>query len=96
MQHANNVHVLRPEPQVPQIQHMPAGQLFAVQDQPDRIFARLTHAQLDVADARDTWCVVIASNTGCPLLAGALCHFPRDTAVQPYNLAAPLQLSTVP
>ena len=90
---ASNVHVLRPESLEPQVQHMPAGCYFAVRDHHDRIYTRLSHEQLDVADAADIWCVVIATNPGCPLPAGALCKFPRATIVQPCELASPLQLA---
>lgn len=90
---ASNVHVLRPAAVQPQLQHARPGKLFAVEPHTDRIFALLTHAHHEVADSNDIWCVVIASNTGCPLLAGALCKFPRDAAIRPFELVAPLQLA---
>jgi len=91
---ASNVHVLHQTPPRPQLHSVRAGELFGVAPHDDRIFARLTHAQLDVSDATDIWCVVIIANPGCPMLAGAMCKFPRDVTVKPYKLMETISLWT--
>jgi hypothetical protein len=89
------IHVLPPRRQTPRLADMPPGQLFRADGQDDRVFVRLMHAQL-VADATTVWCVVVAAKQECGLNTGALVAMPRDTAVEPLFLAAPLRLSREP
>lgn len=92
MTHAPNIIHLPTARNARQVQAMPAGQLFRVRGQADRILVRLTHAQL-VADASTVWCVVVAAHEHCELQCGALCSLPRETAVEPLHTVSPLRVS---
>jgi hypothetical protein len=80
---------------VPRVYQMGAGVMFMTQDQPDRILALLTHAQVDVRDTTHIWCVVIAAGRNCALPAGSLVPLPRATEVIRLHVERPMQLVAV-
>lgn len=93
MQTRFNVVPIRPCGASRQVQHVAAGQLFTVPDKPDRVFARLSHAQMDVADSQKVWCVVICAKPSTGELTGALCSFARETVIEYVDQVAPVRLA---
>lgn len=89
----SNVHVLHHGAAAPRLHQMAAGQLFRAAPHADRVLARLTHAQLDVADATTIWCVVIAAKADAGVVPGELCPLPRDAIVESVRVVEPLRLA---
>lgn len=72
-----------------------AGQQFVVDRTPVDVYALLTHANIDVRDARNRWCVVVATHEPSTkqigeivaLDAGALVYLVRQVSHALYDVA---------
>lgn len=65
------------------------GQLFVISREPLDVLALLTHADVDVTDAKARWCVVVAAKPGSVHKPGSLLPLPADRLVFPVDVLVP-------
>jgi len=79
----------------PRVHQMMPGRLFQPVNDPDHVFALLSHDAMGVMDGARIWCVVIAAHDASHHQAGMLVALPRDAQVEPLRVAQPMRLAVV-